>query len=429
MMFFGRNKMNLSMNRRHFLTASGMGLLLPHLGATNEKQNDAKVSRFVAINIPLGLYADSFFPLEAGRDYELSPYLQSWGDIRNDFTVISGTSHPGIPNGHESVVSFLSSAPGSGRAGFVNTISLDQHIAKKRGHLTRYPYLCLKTTQGGNSISIHSNGNQVHAEVSARRVFEKLFLNSNAKTIKKQRQEWLHERSILDSLGADLKHLQKSASKEDKEKLEEYLSSLRETEKRLQLNDAWLDRPRPKPLGQLPPEPTSNTDVFAQAKMMLDLAHLALASDSTRVITINFGNLVGVPQVEGVTYGYHALSHHAKRPELIRQLNLVEGGFMKLIHGFIKKLKATKLESRSLLDQSTVFVGSNLGNASGHDTSNLPALLAGGSFHHGQHLAFDKNNNTPLANLYTSILQSMNLANKPFGSASGALEGFKIKNI
>jgi Protein of unknown function (DUF1552) len=152
---------------------------------------------------------------------------------------------------------------------------------------------------------------------------------------------------------------------------------------------------------------------------------LALQTDSTRIITILLGGASLVPPIPGVTMAHHDLSHHGQDPAKLAQLKIVEVEKLRLLRDLLAKLRQTKEEGTSLLDRTMVLFGSNLGNASSHSCSNLPVLLAGGEFRHGQHLAFDPKNGPPLCNLYVSMLQNMGIEADKFGSSTGTLTGLE----
>ena len=150
-----------------------------------------------------------------------------------------------------------------------------------------------------------------------------------------------------------------------------------------------------------PPQNVTNpTDLIAKTRVWFDLIHLALQTDSTRLVTLQLLGTSGVPPIPGVSLGHHDLSHHGKDPTKIEQLKKLETEKMKTLRDFLKKLKETKEDGATLLDRTTVFFSSNLGDASTHAVKNMPVLLAGGGFKHGQHLAFDPKNPPPLCNLY-----------------------------
>jgi hypothetical protein len=185
----------------------------------------------------------------------------------------------------------------------------------------------------------------------------------------------------------------------------------------------WAKKPKPK-VDAKPPQNPPNVDLGARCRTWFDLTHLAFQTDSTRLVTILLnGSSQGAPPIPGVSQGHHDLSHHGQDPGKIAQLRLVELEVMKTIAEFLGKLKGTPEEGGNLLDRTMVFFGSNLGNASNHATKNLPILLAGGGFKHGEHLAFDPKSPPPLCNLFVSMLQRLGLPIDRFGSSTGTLTG------
>ena len=210
------------------------------------------------------------------------------------------------------------------------------------------------------------------------------------------------------SLGAD-----------DRDKLDEYFTSVRELEQRLAQDEAWSKKPKPKVDAKPPKDIPNAADLIGRTRLLFDLTHLALQTDSTRLVTITAGGTSRVPPIPGVTLGHHDLSHHGKDPGKIEQLKIVEVETMKTLRDLLAKLKQTKEDGASLLDRTMVFFGSNLGDASSHSVKNLPVLLAGGGFRHGQHLAFDPKNPPPLCNLYVSMLQRLGIETTSSAPAPG----------
>jgi hypothetical protein len=174
-----------------------------------------------------------------------------------------------------------------------------------------------------------------------------------------------------------------------------------------------------------PKDITQVADLIGRTKLLFDLTHLALQTDSTRLITIMLGGSTQAPPIPGVSLGHHDLSHHGKEPTKLDQLKLVELETMKTLRDLLIQLKGTKEEGVTLLDRTTVFLGSNLGDGSSHAVKNLPVLVAGGGFKHGQHLAFDPQNPPPLCNVYVSMLQRLGLPIDRFSTSTGTLTGLQ----
>ena len=260
-----------------------------------------------------------------------------------------------------------------------------------------------------------------------RDVFQKLFGQEKTGGNKARQREFERRTSLLDRVLGQAKALDRRLGSADREKMDEYLTAVREVEGRIEKAEEWATRPKPK-VEAAPPTMNSNRDgdLFENMRVMYDLIALAFETDSTRsvVLQIPAGNAV-FKQLDGVTEGYHALSHHGKEEEKIRQLLLIERQHTAKLAGFLDRLAGTKEQGSPLLDHTTVLFGSGLGNASSHSNKNLPVLLAGGGFRdHGQHFAFREGRTPPLANLYVSVLQKLGMETDHFATSNGSLDGF-----
>ena len=410
-------------SRRAFLRGAGVALALPYLDAMWPRAFAADAAaprRMVAICTSLGIYTPSLFPKESGRDYALTPYLQTIKDHRSDFTVFSGVSHPDQngADGHTSEMTWLTSAKHPGLGGFRNTISLDQFVAEKIGIQTRFPSLVLGTN--GTSQSYTRSGVMVPADAKPSQIFAKLFLEGTKDAVAAQMQKLREGRSIMDTVQGQAKRFGARVGAADRDKLDEYFTSIREMEQRLVLSEEWARKPKPKVDAQPPTDITEEKDLIGRMKLIFELVPLALQTDSTRVITILVQGRGDVPLVDGVTMAHHELSHHGQDPEKLKQLELIEKAEIHALGGLLTALKAKKEGNGSLLDNTMVLFGSNLGNSNSHDTKNLPLLLAGGGFRHGQHIALDTKNNTPFCNLFVQMIQRMNIEADSFGSSTKA---------
>ena len=418
----------MTMDRRAFLRAAGVSLALPWLDALAPKRAHAAAAaaprRLVLICTPLGLHAPNFFPSKAGEDYEATPYLEVLKEFRGDFTVMSNLEHPEVGSSHDSIYSFLTAAPHpERRAGFRNSISLDQFAAEKIGVETRFPSLVLSAE--GFSLSWTRSGAIVPSETSPSRVFAKMFIDGKPEEVQAQAHRLRNGQSILDAVREQSRKLQPGLGADDREKIDEYFTSVRELEQRLARSEEWSKKPKPK-VDVPPPQDINNSaDLIGRSRLMFDLIHLAIQTDSTRLVTLMLMGTSLVPPVAGVTLGHHDLSHHGQDPSKIEQLKKVELEKMKTLRDLLAKLKGTKEEGETLLDRTSVFFSSSLGNASNHSTRNLPVLLAGGGFKHGRHLAFDPAKSPPLCNLFVSMLQRFGLEVDKFGSSTGTLTGLE----
>jgi len=375
----------------------------------------------------LGLHPDNFIPEQTGKDYALSPYLEILKDFRDEFTVISGLAHAGMSSGfaHQASASFLTGVPGAGRPGFRNAISLDQLAADHIGTQTRFSTLAL-SGEGAGGLSWTRTGALIPADNSPSKVFARLFLEGRADEVQGQMRRLEDGRSILDDVRDQAKSLRSDLGTDDRDKLDEYLTSVRELEQRMVNDESWAKTPKPKVNVEPPKDIPNVADLIGRTRLLFDLTHLALQTDSTRLITIMLAGTTFVPPIPGVTLGHHDLSHHGKDPAKLEQLKIVEVETMKTVRDLLAKLQQSQEGESNLLDRTTLFLGSNLGDASSHSVKNLPVLLAGGGFRHGQHLPFDPQNPPPLCNLYVSMLQRLGIEADRFGTSTGTLSGLEF---
>jgi hypothetical protein len=409
------------LSRRAVLRGAGITLGLPLLEAMTPAFAAVKetrtAKRFVGVSLALGLHNPNLVPQGAGRDYQPSRYLKSLQDLRNDFSIVSGSSHPGVTGGHTAEGSIFSACPNARGATSRNTISLDQLMATHLGHETRFPSLVLNTNSQ-TSPSYTANGSMIPAENSAMKLFTRLFVNDSPAEQQRQAELIRQGRSVMDVVGGEAKALQRELGAGDRDKLDSWFTSVRELEQRLAANEAWTHQPKPK-VSIKPPTYIPRDNEVAVEQIFLDIIHMALATDSTRFITLHVtGN--NVQGLEGVEESYHGLSHHGMDEEKLEQLAIVEQGVINEWAAFLRKLKADQL-----LDETMVLLTSNLGNASSHDNKNMPVLFAGGGFKHGQHLAFDQKDNYPLPNLYLSALQRLGLEQDKFATSSTTMRGLE----
>lgn len=424
-----------AVNRRAFLRGLGVSLALPMLDCMRPAFARAAGSppprHLLAISNNLGVLPKPFFPQAAGRDYALSPYLETLKEFRNDFTIFSGLSHPGVVGGHSTENCFLTAARGPTSSGFRNQISLDQFAAEKLGQVTRFPTLNLgvNIVKANRSLSWTRDGVLLPAEDSALALYKKMFVQGSAAEVE-QRLRQLRERgSILDAVLAETRQFSRGLGSDDRERLDQYFTSVRELEERLQVAGEWEQRPKPTVDLEPPQDIRDNARFLEKFRLMLSMAELALVTDSTRIVTMMVDGFA-TPVFElgdqtRSTDGYHNLSHHGQTKEKVAQLDKVDRQQMAMLRTLLQNLAAKKESDRTLLDQTMVLYGSNMGDANTHDNTNLPILLAGGGFKHGQHLAFKRDDNTPLCNLFVSMLQRLGVEADTFGSSTGALRGLE----
>lgn len=417
--------------RRTFLRGFGITLGLPMLECMTpvfaRAAQATTPKRMLVIANNLGVLPKNFFPTTTGHDYALSPYLEMLAEVRNEFSVFSGLSHPGVTGGHSTDNCFLTSARGAFKAGFRNSISLDQYAAEKLGQVTRFPSLNLGVNieKANRSLSWTRDGVLLPAEDSATALFNRMFVQGSADEVKKQLHRLKQRGSILDTLNAEAGRFSRTLGSTDKARLDQYLTSVREVEQRLQTAREWEQRPKPVATQPAPTDINDSKLFFEKFDLMLSIAQLAFESDSTRIVTLMVDAfktpVFTLPGQKATTETYHNLSHHGQNEEKVNQLEAADRQHMALLRKLIGNLAAKREEDQRLLDRTMVLYGSNLGDANIHDNTNLPILLAGGGLQHGQHLAFKRDHNKPLSNLFVTMLQNMGVETDTFGSNAGTL--------
>ncbi|PDH33360.1 MAG: hypothetical protein CNF02_09235 [OM182 bacterium MED-G28] len=408
-------------SRRTLLRASGVALALPYLEVM-PAYGAAQTRRMVNICCTLGLYTPSWLPQQDGADYQATEYLKLIDQHRSRYTVFSGLSHE-AQNGrqaHNSEITWLTSARHPGLDGFQNTISMDQAAANHIGYETRFPSIVLGTTSP-QSQSYTANGVMVPAESSPAGVFKKLFLRGSAEEIRRETQSLNDGGSILDHLLEEGRRLDKQVSASDKHKLNAHFEAVRAAENQLTEVQAWTNRPKPEVGQESPVDIPDNTDLIGRIELMLNLIPLILQTDSSRVVSLMIQDHGVVPQIAGISKDQHGLSHHGQDATNIAQLKIIETEIIKRFGNLLTELQQPSLAGGSILDETAVLFGSNLGNAASHSSKQLPILVAGGGFAHGKHIANKQEQDAPLSDLFATLLQSMGLEVDAFGQGSKAL--------
>jgi hypothetical protein len=424
--------------RRRVLRGMGVALALPWLDAMSSAfaaetgQYAETPRRMLAICNNLGFLAGGFFPKQTGKDYELSPYLSALKPFRDDFTVFSGVSHPDVDGSHSSEVCFLTAAPHPSNGGFRNSISLDQYMADRIGVRTRFPSLTLgvNVSQGQRSLTWTGAGVMIPCDDSASAVYRRMFLQGSEEDVEHQINQLKLGESMMDAVATDAAGLKRQLGQSDRQRLDQYMTGVRELEHRMVLASEWEKKPKPKTSEPEPKDPDSNRAYMEKVRLMYDMSRLAFETDSTRLITI-FLDSVNSPAIDvqgiQITDGYHNLSHHGQNPTKLTELTAIDNWHMKLLAGLLSKLKTVRESEDTLLDRTMVLFGSNFGDANKHTTDNMPVLLAGGGFRHGQHLAFDGGRNYPLPNLFVSMLHRVGIEADKFASSTGTMRGLELK--
>ena len=320
-----------------------------------------------------------------------------------------------MTGGHAAERCFLTGTPHPERGGFRNGVSLDQFAAEQVGNRTRYPSLVLAMSNEGSTLSYTRSGAPIPSERSPRKLFEKLFAQGNPAEVEANVEALRQGRSMLDFVGEQSRRLNQSLSKSDQARMDEYLTSVRELEKRLHSSEEWEHRPKPVVTAKPPDDIEDAREFVAKTKLMFDVMKLALETDSTRIISLFIDTTV-----------IHNITHHGNRPEAIAELRAKEEAQFDALGGFLTALSGAREEGQTLLDRTMVLYGTPMGSANAHSNVNLPVLFAGGGFKHGQHLAFDQENNHPLATLYVSMLQRLGLPSDSFSSGKTTMRGLEM---
>jgi hypothetical protein len=409
-----------TLSRRTFLRGAGVAIALPLLDCMLPKgkaaSGESVPRRLVAVETNMGILPQFFFPDRPGRDYALTPYLQHLAAVRNHMTVLSGVSHPGVTGGHSAEKCFLTGTPHPERGGFRNWISLDQFAAERIGNQTRFPSLVLAMSNENNqTLSFTRSGAPIPAERSPNRLFRRLFMQGRPEEVAANVEALRQDRSMLDFVADQSRRLNRSLSPSDRQRMDQYFTSVRELERRLASQEGWEHRPKPRVNAQPPMDIEDQREFVRKTQLMFDVIKLALETDSCRVISLFIDTTV-----------IHNITHHGNRPEVLAELRAKEEGQFGALGGFLRSLAQTREEGQPLLDRTMVLYGTCMGSANSHANTNLPVLLAGGGFRHGQHLAFDRDNNYPLTNLFVSMLQRLGIEASEFSTGRGTLRGLEM---
>ena len=408
-----------ALSRRTFLRGAGVAMALPLLDAMQPARGADKAAvprRMVAIETNMGILPQFFFPEKAGKDYALSPYLERLKAHRDQLTVFSGVSHPGVTGAHAAEKCFLTGTPHPERGGFRNWVSLDQYAAEQIGNRTRYSSLTLGVGNEGQTLSYTRSGAPIPIERSPKKLFERLFVQGKASEVAARMEELRQGRSTLDFVGDQAKRLNASLSPADKQRLDQYMTSVRDLEQRLAIAEDWETKPKPKVTATAPEDIKDGREFAKQTTLMFDVVKLALETDSSRLVSLF---------IDATTI--HNITHHGNRPEVLAELRAKEEVQFDALAGFLKVLSDAREQDDTLLGRTMVLYGTCMGSANSHSNYNLPVLLAGGGFKHGQHLAFDKDNNYPLTNLFVSMLQRLGIETREFSTGKATMRGLEMR--
>ena len=438
------------MNRRTVLRGLGACISLPLLDAMlptscaapskfQPLSNSAgPQARIIFCYVPNGVNIFEWMPQSSGKDYQLSPTLSVLQDFQQDFSVLTGLGHPAAKGGHSGADTWLTGADlQANGSDYANTVSVDQVISEQLGKYTRFPSLQLSDQSGTGSaghshtLSFDRSGTPLPAEDSPKRLFERLFVPDSGADRQATLLRYAQKKSVLDSVLDDAKSLQRKLGPKDNQKLDEYFTSVRQTEQRLERLESWIDVPKPnvsdKDL-QLGSQPRNAHDRMMWLDVMMELSYLTFVTDTSRVVTFEWSR-------EASGYGgggenHHELSHHGGDSDMLEKLGQIDRFFLERLHRFLSFLKSTQDAGDAMLDRTVVVYGSGMNSGKGgeHSPKNLPLLVAGGQklgLQHGQHLAFDVDQSPPLSNLFVTLANKLNLEIEQFQDSSGTLTGME----
>ena len=438
------------LTRRTVLRAAGAAVALPLLDAMLPRLQSAPSAfkpwdksgvqaapRLICCYVPNGVNILEWVPKDGGEKYTLSPTLQAIKEYRDDFTVISGLGHPASPGGHSGADTWLTAANLKAKPGadYTNSVSVDQLAAELHGKKTRFPSLQLGDMSGtggaghSHTLSFDVNGTPLPAENSPRRLFERLFVPDTAGDRAATLKRYAERRSILDDVAAESKALDGKLGAKDRQKMDEYFSSVRETEKRVERMQGWVDVPKPKVTDaglQLVSKPMDGHDRPMWLDVMLELSYLAFVTDLTRVITFEWSREAG--GYGGGGENHHELSHHGGDAGMLKKLAEIDRFHLSKLGRFLGLLKTTAEGDGTMLDRTVAVYGSGMNSGAGgeHSPKNLPLLVAGGhklGVKLGRHLTHDPAKPPPLSNVLLSVARKVGVESDRFADATGVLAG------
>ncbi len=429
------NFQSTRMDRRAFLRGMGGAMMaLPHLDIMAAATMSAEVPmRMVCVGTNFGFVPKLFFPTETGVNYSLPELLQPLAHHRDHFSIFSQLDHGSeAVGGHGGVHAYLSGILGKNSEGYKESnITVDQKAAEYVETDTRYSSMQFTSgSSAGNLLSWTNSGVPIPPVQDLRVIYSLLFQKTDPNELNLLKRVHAEEKSILDLVRLDADRLTNRVGKNDQEKLDQYFTSVRELEKRLTQSEAWLDKPKPKVSYEMP-NGADDMDFVKRVPLYYDLIALALQTDSTRVITFELSDIGANSGGFPITKGYHQLTHHGKVESYIEELSIIENFHTGQFARFLDKLSAVQEPNgKTLLDNTMALLGSGMGNASSHSNKDLPLLLAGGGFNHGQHLRYEKDKSrgtyTPACNLFVSMLQRFGAEVDQFNLSSGTLTGLDV---
>ncbi len=432
--------------RRALLRGVGATMALPWMEAMAWGGNTSASlpKRFCSVYFPFGVAVPreddpnrqwGWFPTGEGKDFKFTNVLKSLEPLRNNVTVIGGISHPNgwAMGGHDTGDIYLTGALMK-NGEFTNTISLDQRIAQLNGADTRFRSLTLSSDGGVGeptrscTLSFSQEGRPIPALSSPAQIFARLFGKDVGGSRLQQRQQLRNTSSLLDRVLEHSRQLNRNLGANDQRKFDEYLSSVRAVEQRVERAEAWLDVPKPEVSRDSLNADATQQGPIEYIKAIYELMYLAFQTDSTRVATYMIGQVAGAttianafPSCIGLSPNWHGLAHGAGKPGGFEKLGRFDQFLAQNHAAFLSRLNATKEGDGTLLDRTVVLYGSS--NSKTHNNHNYPLLLAGGrglGLTHGQYLKYNERE-MRLSNLYATVLHQLGASDEGFGDSTGEM--------
>ncbi len=412
------------MQRRQVLKGVGGALSLPLLESVASAAEAAPPMRFLVVGNPLGMHPEHFFPSEFGLQYEQTETLRSLDWLRDRLTILSYTDH-GMVSGHGREISFLNGILPETASSFPEkNVSVDQVMAQRTYGRVRFASVHA-ALERGIRMSWNANGVELEPFTDAQKLFDHLFLNLTPEQKAARREILARNGSILDAVRGQLATVGRQASRGDRQRLDQYATSIRELESSFADRGAWIDRDKPK-FDISHHFKSYETTVANHYDAIFDMVAYAFETDLTRVATVAFPNELNYTSLEGVTRGYHACTHNGKKPEVIAELVAIESFQIAQLSRCLRKLDSIREPNAdgTLLDRTIVLFGSGMGYGGTHSNRNLPILVAGGGFRHRGHVDARSNAgaNMPLCNLYVTLLQRFGVERDVFNTSTSSFE-------
>jgi len=404
------------MKRRTLLQGAGVALLLPRLESLGQVDEEPSPRRLLTIVNHLSFYQPKLIPEKSGAFVQPPPLLGEFSEHLDQLKVYSGLNNPAVQNGfgHTPCVGILSGYYNKLRR--KNRISIDQAVAGLVGNDTRFRSLVFQAGENLNfsQIAWDKHGLPVHQIDSPRKIFNLLFqVDENVKT---QQQVLAEDRSILDAVFRQAKSMEKRLNATDRAKIDEYLNSVREVEQTVKRRAYWADRSKPQVNYDLGEFDRNSVDDYVGT--LLDLAVLALQTDSTRAVTLQIPFWEGFKEPD-IVGNYHDFSHHGQKPEKIKKLLVMEHAILNRISSALSTMKQRQAGNQSLFDQTTTLLTASMGSANAHNFDNLPALVFDSRMKTSGHW---RRPDMPMSNLYLGLLQQFGAQDDRFGESSTALD-------